>query len=72
LHQEVVGGAVLGEEDEGHHVFGGGSGDGFAEVLDGGAEAVDDGLTLGGDARPWRALDWASASACLSLRYRRP
>jgi len=30
--------------------FGGGSGDGFAEVLDGGAEAVDDGLTLGGDA----------------------
>ena len=41
---------VLGEEDEGHDVFGGGSGDGFAEVLDGGAEAVDDGLTLGGDA----------------------
>ena len=41
---------VLGEEDEGHDVFGGGSGDGLAEVLDGGAEAVDDGLTLGGDA----------------------
>jgi hypothetical protein len=41
---------VLGEKDEGHDVFGGGSGDGFAEVLDGGAEAVDDGLTLGGDA----------------------
>ena len=41
---------VLGEEDEGHDVFGGGSGNGLAEVLDGGAEAVDDGLTLGGDA----------------------
>jgi hypothetical protein len=41
---------VLGEKDEGHDVFGGGSGDRLAEVLDGGAEAVDDSLTFGGDA----------------------
>ena len=41
---------VLGEEDECHDVFGGGSGDRLAEVLDGGAEAVDDSLTFGGDA----------------------
>lgn len=41
---------VLGEQDEGHDFFGGGAGDAFLEVLDGGAEAVDDGLTLAGDA----------------------
>lgn len=41
---------VLREEDEGHDVVGGGAGDRLAEVLDGGAKAVDDGLTLGGDA----------------------
>ena len=40
----------MGEQDEGHDVFGGGAGDGLAEVFDGGAEAVDDGLALGGDA----------------------
>src|SRR3984885_4378053 len=41
---------VLGEENQSHDVFGGGAGDGLTEVFDGGAEAVDDGLTLGGDA----------------------
>jgi len=41
---------VLGEEDEGHDVFGGGTGDGLAKVFNGGAETVDDGLTLGRDA----------------------
>jgi hypothetical protein len=41
---------VLGEEDERHDVFGSGPRNRFAEVFDGGAEAVDDGLTLGGDA----------------------
>jgi hypothetical protein len=47
---------VLGEEDEGHNVFGGGTGDGFAEVFDGGAEAVDDSLTLGRDAFALKSL----------------
>lgn len=43
---------VLGEKDEGHDIFGSGSGNGLAEVLDGGAESVDDGLTFGGDTLP--------------------
>jgi len=41
---------VLREQDEGHDVFGAGSGNALLEVLDGGGEAVDDGLALGGDA----------------------
>jgi hypothetical protein len=41
---------VLGEQDEGHDFAGGGAGDAVLEVLDGGGEAVDDGLALAGDA----------------------
>jgi hypothetical protein len=47
---------VLGEEDQSHDVFGGGAGDRLTEVFDGGAEAVDDGLTLGGDAFALQSL----------------
>ncbi len=39
---------VLGEQDEGHDFAGGGAGDAGLEVLDGGGEAVDDGLALAG------------------------
>ena len=58
---------VLGEQDEGHDVFGGGAGDALLEVLDGGGEAVDDGLALGGDALALEGLGFGFGLGLLDL-----
>ena len=44
------------EEDEGYNVFCGGARDGLAEVLDGGAQAANDGLAFGDDAFSLQSL----------------